>query len=544
MGLPLASRMATAQAPITTGEHSLLERAVQPHREKILLVPLDDRPATTQFAQMIGAIANVQVDTPPADMLGRFVVPGQPDEILRWMATQDLGAYQSVIVNTEMIAYGGLIASRTDSTAYDAAIVRLRRLWGLRKANPGTKFYAFTSIQRIAPTALSTNANWRTALSDLVILKSSIGGKPTPKQVDRARALRDRIPSGAVEQYYATRDRNHRVQQELLRMVAAKAFDYMVLGQDDAQPVGPHSGESRRLQSLADRLKVNDKVYFCEGIDQHSNVLVCRSLLAEHGWSPRVRVVFADSIGKNKIAPYESDHVENSLLDQLEASGARAARGDESAEFSLYVNTPDPRPDHFEQFLNQMIDEIDQGFPVAVADINLGYTGTGDPRLFDALQQTGRWMKLLAYAGWNTAGNTMGTTIPAATVYLLARRFDADPLARELSQRAFLLHRMVNDFEYHRFVRPEAYALQRQMGVEKEETYGTAFDALNSFVRRDMTQRVMSAFNSQFLGKRFFADTKEYEIGGIRGLSVDLPWPRAYEVRIGFQLVAHEASER
>ena len=38
----------------------------------ITLLPIDDRPAVGQFAQMIGAVADHKVTVPPRDMLGQF----------------------------------------------------------------------------------------------------------------------------------------------------------------------------------------------------------------------------------------------------------------------------------------------------------------------------------------------------------------------------------------------------------------------------------------------------------------------------------------
>lgn len=511
-------------------------------RHRVLLIPLDDRPATTQFAQMMGSIAQLSVETPPASMLGRFTTPGQSDAILDWLERVPVHQYDSVLVNIEMVCYGGLISSRTNDTPKDVAIQRLRRLWKVRKANPGVRFYGFGAVQRIAPTALRTTRPWRDTLTQLVLLKSKIVGKPTEAQVKRAKDLRSKVPYGEVEAYYEARSRNHAVQQELLRMTAARAFDYLVLGQDDAQQEGPHVVENRRLAEMAKNLKIVNKVFFCEGIDQHSNVLLSRSILGRQNWTPAVHVEFADEIGKGKVAPYESTHVEESLLDQVRASGARIEPDPAQADYTLYVNTPDPRADHFKTFVEKLTSDVDQGFPVAVADINLGTNGTGDVRLFDSLQESGRSMRLLSYAGWNTAGNTMGTAIPAANIYLAARRVAGNDFERELAQRAFLLHRLVNDFSYHRYTRPLAYDLQQRLGAEKEETYGTAFDAINDFVRQDMSLRINDTFRTQFQGRTFFAGPRQYRFSEMRDVKVELPWPRAYEVRIGFTLLASEVA--
>jgi hypothetical protein len=206
-------------------------------------------------------------------------------------------------------------------------------------------------------------------------------------------------------------------------------------------------------------------------------------------------------------------------------------------DYTLYVNTPYPRDEKFQQFVHNLQTEIDQSFPVAVADINLGKTGTGDLRLFDALIEQDRAVKLLSYAGWNTAGNTMGTAIPAANVYLLARRLQVDALDREVARRKFLLHRLINDFEFHKYVRPEAYALLKRLpNADKTETYGASFQVLDQAVREEMALRLQRRFEDQLAGSRFFAGPHEYELTGIRDIQVYLPWPRAYEVALDFQV--------
>lgn len=506
----------------------------------ILLIPVDDRPATVQFPAMIGEIAGSRVVTPPAEMLGRFTKPGNPEGILAWLAAQDLGRYRTIIVSTDMIAYGGLIHSRQHETRYDEAIRRLRAFQKIRRAAKGTRVYGFSTIMRLTPTATRRTAAWRIELGRYAEVKARYRLTRKPDLLQTLRNLEAKIPALEIQRYEFSRDRNHRVQQELVRMAGANVFDYLIFGQDDAQPTGPHIAETKRLMEMATNLHVTRTVDFCMGIDQHANVLTSRALLADAGWSPKVRVIYADPLGRDKIAAYESTPVEQSLGDQLRASGAQLG-SDEDFDYTLFVNTPEPRELQFEAFLGQLKTEVDQGFPVAVADINLGKTGTGDPNLFDALTAGSRAIKLIAYSGWNTAGNTMGTAIPAANVYLLARRTGAPPLDREKNQRAFLLHRLVNDFQYHRFTRPMAFAMiDANPRASREETPGEELQAIDDFVKDDLQRRLEETFHDQFFGRKFFAGPKQYVFRGLDQVSVQLPWPRAYEVRLEFRLVASE----
>jgi hypothetical protein len=216
----------------------------------------------------------------------------------------------------------------------------------------------------------------------------------------------------------------------------------------------------------------------------------------------------------------------------------------EDFDYSLYVNTPDPDQYSLDAFLGSLESEVDQGFPVAVADTNLGKGGIADPRLFDVLTKEGRSARLLAYAGWNTAGNTMGTTIPAANIYLLARRQRVEPLVREIGLRTFVLHRLVNDFEYHNFVRPVAYAMIDAFpNASREETYGDEFDQVNATVQQDLGKRLDARFKNQMLGTRFFAGNQQYEVVALEDVEISLPWPRAYEVQLDFRLIVRPVAQ-
>ncbi len=512
--------------------------------QRIVLIPLDSRPAAGHFAQLIARMANVEVVLPPYELLGRYTTAGNPDAILDWLSAQDMSDVLAVVASIDMAAFGGLIASRVSDTKIEVALKRLSRLVEIRKRNTKTKFFAFSAIMRLYPTATRATAAWRLNLGRYQEVKDRFRRTQSPAHRQTLQNLLAKIPPMEIQRYEATRVRNHQLQRALLGMVKEGAFDYVVLGQDDAQPYGPHIPEQLALKQLADQYLLGGRVYMCEGIDQLANVLVSRALLRGNDWLPRVRVVYSDPAGRGKVANYESKNIGLSVLDQLIASGARPVGPDGNHDYTLFLNTPNPREGPFRSFVQQLTDEVEQGFPVAVADINLGKDGTADQTLFAILGEDRRMMRLLSYAGWNTAGNTLGTAIPAANVYLLARRLQIDPLARETAQREFLLHRFVNDFEYHRFTRPAAYKLIDSMPrASREETYGSDFEAVNRLVQSDLTKRLFDTFEQQFRGRRFFAGTGQYQFSGLESVRVLLPWPRAYEVRLEFRMKAEPATD-
>ena len=406
--------------------------------ERVILVPLDSRPAAGQFAQMIGAMASVETKLPPYDSLGRFTRPGSPERILAWLGAQDLSGVTALVVSADMIAYGGLIASRENDVSAKLATDRLRRLVRLKRLKaPNAKLYIFASTMRLIPTATKAAAPYRLVLAKYEETKDRYERTLDAALLPDLARLKPKVPPAQIARYEATRQRNVGVEKALIHLSAGPEVDYVIMGQDDAKPDGPHIGENARLRTTATNLGLAKKIFFCEGIDQHANVLMSRALLATRGWSPRVRVVYSDPAGKDLFALYESKTIEASLADQLEASGATLAGPGEPYDYSLYLNTPGRSEEAFRAWVRSLKDEVDQGFPVAVADINFGADGASDRAVYDAVVENGRAMRLLSYAGWNTAGNTMGTAIPAANVYLFARKYGTEPLERETAQREF-----------------------------------------------------------------------------------------------------------
>ncbi len=506
---------------------------------RVLLVPLDSRPAAGQFAYMMGRMASVDVKLPPYGSLGRFTSPGSPAAILDWLETQDYRTVDAVVVSTDMIAYGGLIASRIDDTSKSQAFYRLQRLAAIRRRHPGVRFYLFTAIMRLAPTATRATAGWRLNLAKYEEMRDMYARTGSKAAQQSVQGLQAKLPSTEIARYETARARNYEVEHQLLIMMGHGDFDYLLFGQDDAKPYGPHVQETIYLKKTAEHLQVEEKVSFAEGIDQQANILLSRALLAKNNWSPTIRIVWSDEDGKDKIAPYETKPLIESLRGQISTSGARLAAEGGEYDFTLYVNVPARREEPFREFVQNLTSEVDQGFPVGVADVDIGKDGTADPELFAALYDQGRMPKLLAYAGWNTAGNTLGTTIPASNIYLLARKLNQNPLQREIAQREFLLHRFVNDYAYHKFTRPKAYALiDASPRASREETYGEAFQEIDQFVRSDLAQYLQEFWTQDFEGKRFFAGQKEYQLTALTDQRVFLPWPRAYEVRLEFRIRA------
>ncbi len=132
---------------------------------RILFIPLDDRPPCLQFTVKMGMIGNAEVVTPPKALLGRYTTAGQCDQIIQWLQQQNLSSFDAAIISLDMLAYGGLVASRVFTVETDIASKRVEVLSTIRRKEHKLAIYAQSVIMRLAPTADGKNEAYRDDLS-------------------------------------------------------------------------------------------------------------------------------------------------------------------------------------------------------------------------------------------------------------------------------------------------------------------------------------------------------------------------------------------
>ena len=98
-----------------------------------------------------------------------------------------------------------------------------------------------------------------------------------------------------------------------------------------------------------------------------------------------------------------------------------------------------------EEFVRALQAALESGIPVALADV--AFVNGADLLLGMRLLQTGLAPKLSAYAGWNAAGNTLGTVLAQAALSILMQRGAPSP-AQKAARVAFLFRRYLDDYYY------------------------------------------------------------------------------------------------
>lgn len=484
----------------------------------VAFVPMDDRPVTSQLPVLLGRIAGARVSEPPARDLGRYLTAGNADAVGRWLqrasADERIDAF---VVSTDMLAYGGLIASRVPGPSYADAATRLQVLQRLRARRPGAWISAFGTVMRLAPTGVPAGSNFFAAYPAWTYLQQ-FANLPDPAGADAPEAARLRALAGEplVQAYVATRARDLDVDRHLLHLTADRTLNRLALGQDDAGASGLHVAEVRLLQAETAQYGIGDRTSIEPGADELGMALVAGALARRSGWTPHVAVRYSTPDGALFHDPLEFAPISNAIDGLIGLCGG--VRDDARPDIALYVRVPGTTTPEDTAFETAMAADAAAGKSVALADLSFLQSYAEQAAFARRILESGTASKLDAYAAWNTNANTVGTAVAEAVAAGVGRRtgtYDA------LAHRTFTFMRFLDDYAFHDDVRPSLNAWLDARNISDH----TLLDAA---VAADASAR-----NEALLWNDAVEVLHQLDPGyHIAAMRIALPWDRTFETRI------------
>lgn len=175
-----------------------------------------------------------------------------------------------------------------------------------------------------------------------------------------------------------------------------------------------------------------------------------------------------------------------------------------------------------EEFCRAIVNAVRGGKQVALADV--AFVNGSDLILGNQLVCHPEIALLAGYGGWNTAGNTLGTVIAQAVIYLVALKNGIQPEQRK-AHLEFLFLRFLDDYCYQ--------ALERSLCMlEDLSVYGlspTEARLPDGEIARNMEKKVAERLEKQ--AKRL---EKVFQAAGllkaVRLFDIYLPWQRLFEI--------------
>lgn len=516
----------------------------------IALVPLDERPVNTRYPQMLGAIAGANILLPPVEIRGSQRQPADPEAVGQWLRKVVASDREGVIASADYLAYGNLINARISHESLTDVLPRLQVLEEISRLEKVV--YAFGLITRVSNADGSVEEplyweNYGTRFYRYSGLLHKREAKALePDEVEALRQLERELPENLIADWLHRRLRNHTVNLALLDMLARERLAFLLVTSDDTSPWGMPSHEKAWLESWLSILgsRVQSRLLVHPGADEVGSALVARMICENRGVSPVVCPLYAVPGGEEMVAPYEDRPVRLTVEGQIRACGCTLTHSPEDADILLGVFPPSPvrtefcdefteserreRHPYYKSFLAQLGVWQKVGRTVALADVS--YPNGSDPVAMELLLAPDSPLapgELAAYGAWNTAGNTLGTTVAQAVCSLF---IEGDP-ERAAMQKMFLTHRFVEDFGYQAVVRKQVRELNQQRFGQgnpnpdsAEEVFATGV-AIEEGLQRILTEQL-------------------HPVGVGTGLrikpgSVRLPWRRTFEA--DFDLIADES---
>lgn len=515
----------------------------------IALLPLDNRPCNTRFPAQIARIGGDDLLLPPTSLLGFFNTPGQPLPLADWIRKlpRDI---EALVVSVDMLAYGGLVASRRPTVPVEEAIEHLQALRDFKRERPDVPIYAFNILMRLAITmdgdaavAHYYNVMRYARLADEA---ERFGSKYLQ---DELRKVKAEIPPEVLDSYLAARARNHEVNRRMVEWLSDGIFDTLLITQEDATEWGLHRSEQDDLLALKESLGVGDAMSLHPGADE-----AALSLLARH-WNTQValRAHVSDAQDYERIAPFEDRPYHLGLRQHIAAMRGHfcdldraSSTCDEEPDFELFVNAPvggsqhdekdqarEARREKLQPWLDVLQSTVESGRAVALCDV--AFPNGADNLVMSELEKRRLLGKLAVFAAWNTAGNTTGTVLAQCAALKKAREENADAAqdgsqdgsqaaaraasrTAELSQR-FVFERMLDDWFYQAKVRARVERAARERGVSP-----LRMDERDNEGCESQTRRELQSFAQMLAARQFSAPLERCD--------VRLPWRRTFEVDV------------
>lgn len=491
----------------------------------LLFIPLDDRPVCLDFVAELARAAGIDVRVPERGLLGDRRHPGDINGLEDWLQRHVAAGADALIASAEMVCFGGLVASRKSDASFEEIAPRLHRLYEAASRVPA---YVSAVIPRTPVQPTDEDAPYWTKYGEVLLRVPSGRLPPLTEPIEAVLRAVD-LPEPVRTAVRRHRGRHLRLNADLINAAVRGTFRYALIGQDDTSPTGLSQLERAALQTHAATTGVTNAL-LTSGADELNARLLARWLNDLTGSSPAVEVMYTFPDDIAHIPLYEATPLSETVLEHLQSTGCVPAEG--TPEIVLWVHNFEDRQREAvdqmgangEEAVTPILAEVGRSAGeeriVALADVR--FANGGDRALVTRLLAEPRMAGIVAYAGWNTCSNSLGSCLAQAVV---AYHLRANSVAgSDRVYRPAFFTRILDDWGYQSIVRPKISEWVRERGghpsnvsTHEAEAEARTLDAL----RTEAVSTLEAAFPYQPIALH----------------RVSFPWHRLFEVRISLEVL-------
>ncbi|MEM8637230.1 MAG: DUF4127 family protein [Cyanobacteria bacterium P01_G01_bin.54] len=503
----------------------------------ILYLPLDERPCNLDYPQQIARLQpQLQLNVPPHELLGRKKQAANIAGLSAWL-TEQSSAAQVAIVSLEMLVYGGLLPSRLHHETTETLLSRLHLLRALKSSHPNLTILASTLIMRTPRYSSSEEepdyyGQWGEQIFTWGWLtdKAEREGLTAAEQAQLAE-INGILPIEYLTDYRDRRAQNLQVNQAAIALVKLGVIDFLAIPQDDCARYGFTALDQQKIGQQIRRDRLQSRIQLYPGADEVGCTLLARAYGLLSGERRKVFVLYS-AVGSQQIVPlYEDRPIGESVKAHILAAGAQRVSDPQAADFILAVNTAGQvMQEAWDQeskdityssyrnlnaFVAQLGDECAAGRKVAVADV--AFANGGETELIHLLDDARLLDRLIAYGGWNTNCNTIGSVLATG---ILGVNGASSPLQHNL------MAHLLEDGLYQAIVRQDVI---RDVLPQINASYYD-FQGQTEAIAQEIARRLLIALRANV--------KSSFQAVEVHNLLIQLPWQRMFEIGIRFELSA------
>jgi hypothetical protein len=505
----------------------------------VLYLPLDERPCNFTYPQAIANLQNtLQLFVPPRSLLGRKKKPADCDRLWEWVEA-NISRCQGAILSLEMLVYGGLLPSRLHQDSLEVLRDRIARISTLKEKQPDLKILASNLIMR-SPTYNSSEEepDYYEKFGAAIFRWGWLQDKQrreglTETEREELRCIDRELPQAYLQDYRQRRERNLSINKQAIALVETGIIDFLSIPQDDCAIYGFTACDRQEIVQEIIAKRLQTKIHLYPGADEVGCTLLARFYSQIQGIRRKIYVFYSSIFSEQIIPLYEDRPLGESLKSHVLAAGGCLVSSPEEADFILAVNTPgqimqeawdNPMKDltytthrNLLFFVDCIANFLQQGKTVAIADI--AFTNGGETELVQLLDDFAAWDDLLAYSGWNTCGNTLGTVLATAIIGL--ESCDRQAIATNK------IYHLLEGWAYQAIVRQEI--VQNYLPAIGASYYD--FQGKEQEIYAEMNKRICDTWQ-QTLHNSFLHWQWKIEIFS--------PWQRMFEIGLNLRVCDRE----
>lgn len=507
----------------------------QEYQYTVLLLPLDSRPACTKFIVDLGKIANIKVIMPPKELLDNYKKTAKTNVLRVWMS-ENIQNVDATIVSIDMLIHGSLLASRHFTETDNDVNETLQILESIHMQYPQMPIYAFNILPRLWLADSNENSKYEKLILEYSKLKDQVYTFENPKDIKKLNDLESKIPSQVLTQYQNLYQENVDLNKKLIQLTKRGVFEKLVIGQDDGQIFGiPNISKKQLLHYLNNQQLTSDNVVITRGADEVALTLLGDIVNKLNHYHPKINVQYSDIEASSIVMPYMPSSVATTVKEKVAMIEGNLVNNPDDADFILFVYIGTEKNNANRSNVSKQIQSLlKKNYKVALVDLSehFSYKETIFPML---LKNDIPINQFIAYAGWNTTSNSIGTAVTQATIF--AARLNSvaetnDILSLYKNNLDFLISRYLEDWYYLKNVIDNINNNLKKSNInvyDLNEHYNMANDQLNI----EMNKNAYLLSNRKAFNIPLLIQTHD-QIIAVKASNLRIttyfPWSRTFEI--------------